>query len=333
MGFTLIRLYTKATKFNYKIDFSLINLSRLKSAIIFFIFAALITFVIESVFVFPPFLSKTPTRNYMNFGLPLIHHFVGLLTFNSVLTLLYLKITGKRKYFFINLFFALVLYFLIMARLMILNVLVVSFITYFIVFSIKIRAFTIFKIVISCVILFYGFIILGDLRLGGIGEDYIYYMTKVNFNQVPPSLAFPYIYITVGIQNTINVIENYEQIYFGGLTVTNLLPLVKIEHLTNSTGLIEFQVQEGLTTFIMGTKDFLDFHLLSPIFSFIKGVIVSIIYIKAKTGRLSYLFFFLSFIFPLSLMSFFSDVMFNSTFTIYALVSFFTVKYIQKIKE
>jgi oligosaccharide repeat unit polymerase len=325
VGFMTVRFArSSTTNVSYKINYDSLNANRLRKVIHFLLYSAILTFIIESIIVFPPLLSNTPTFNYMNFGLPIIHHFISLLKLNCVLTIIYFKITGKKKLLFINLFVAILFYLLIMARLMIINFFLISFISYFIIFRIHIKKTTFIKILFVSFLLLLGFIFLGDLRLGNVGENYIYNISRVDFTKIPAPLALPYIYITVGIQNAINVIESYNSIYYGSITLTSLSPLINI-----NPGLKAFQVTDGLTTFIFGTKAFLDFHYFAPIISFIEGVLIGFLYTKALQGKSMYVLFFLSFLFPACIMSFFSDTIFNSSFAIFLFSSFLIARYLK----
>jgi len=319
-GFFVIGLNRQKNKRYVFLFMRKINSKRLLVVIKAIMILAVVTMIIESIVVTPPLLSMTPNKNYMNFGLPLIHHFISLLTLNIPLTFIYFKATGVKKFIWYNACISCVIFILLTQRLSLLLVLLVLLFSY-VFFNKKffsIKSFLLLSVFFMCFLWF--FIIMGEARLGNVGEGFIANLTKTDQNILPPSLALPYIYVSSGVQNTINLLVNLPQYYFGSYMAVNIAPLITPK-LFFSFDPVVYQVVINFNTFIFPKSFILDFGLLAPIACFIFAALIKLIYKNSLNGSVWSVIFFLSYALPQGMFLFFSDNFFNSSLLIYLIAS------------
>ena len=323
---------TPANRYKHKNSTTIIikgiNLYRLLIVIKFLMVMAVITFIIESVVVTPPLLSNTPNKNYMSFGLPLIHHFISLLLLNIPLTYIYMKATGVKKYVWINIIISFFIFILLTQRLSLLMVSIISFVSY-VYFNrrfLSIKFGVLILLFLSLFLLL--FIFIGEARLGGVGKDFIFELTKVDPDTVPHTLALPYIYISSGVQNTINLFSGLPQHYYGSILIINTIPLVSPDLFFDFNPL-DHQVVINFTTFIFPKLFILDFGFLAPLVCFVFSIVLKAMYKKALEGNIWSLIFYLSYVVPQGMFLFFSDNFFNSSLSIYLFASIIISSFIK----
>ncbi|SMY17004.1 hypothetical protein PAQU9191_02245 [Photobacterium aquimaris] len=310
-------------------NFSNYNRSKIKLVIIFTQLSALLIFIIESLIVTPPLLSSTPNLNYMNFGLPIIHHAISLLNVSCVLSIIYIKLSGKKYLFYFNSILSLCIFTLLTQRLSILIAIIVSYCTYSLVFNVYLTKRKFLNLVLLSILFIGMFILLGESRLGGIKGSAIYEMTEINSDSMPSYLALPYIYITIGIQNTVNYIAGFESIYFGLSGLLRTLPLVSPDDLLGYN-LSNYQARFNFTTFAFPHLMIVDFGYFAPALLLFFGWFINFAYYRAIYENLFWVVFYLSFILPQSIFLFFADNFFSTTLIIYLIYIYMVCYFIRK---
>jgi len=305
----------------HKIEFRKYNVSvlKLKHTIQILTVITILVFVLESIIVKPPLLSESPTKNYMEFGLPILHHFISLYKIIGFLTVLYYLKT-KRKFLLIFCFIiAITMYTLLLARMMIINYIVIILISFIILRNKRINIKQVSFISILACFFLALFIVLGELRLAGVGEEYLRTLSGVYNNNIPSSLVLPYIYFSVSNQNMLLLIENFSDFDFGLGILSSLLPVVDI-NIFETYAIKNFQVSDGLTTFTLGASAFKSFGYFYPLFFLFLGGLVSYFYRKSSKN-LSFQIFYVTFLYPVLVFSFFSDSLLSTSFLIFLVSS------------
>lgn len=334
LGYILFFIIRKNTSFNleYNILQSKINAERLHKAIILINTMAILVFLIESQIVTPALISNTPTYSYMHFGLPVLHHFVNLLLLSISLSVVNYKLFNKKKLFYFTLLLTLLVFTFIMARMMIVLTLLIVFFTFYYFSKKNYIKFLMYSIIII-LIFYYGFTFLGELRtLTSLNDDYFYDIANFNDRNYPSSFVQLYIYLTVNIQNLYNLLVMNVNYYFGMYTFFNILPLLNPNNLFG-INFIDFQVNEGLTTFMFGRLFILDFAYCFLFFIFLFGYFIAYLYYNFMKLKIFFIFFYLVVVIKGVIMAFFSDALFGSSFLINAIVILITAKYIKMRKK
>lgn len=306
-----------------------ISLRRLKFIIIIINLLALIVFFVESALVKPALISNSPTEAYMNFGLPVIHHFVNLLMLTLPLSVIYKRKTRKNFLFVFAFILSITIYTFIMARLQIIIVIFISFLSHYYITGIRKKTWIAF-ILVS--LLFVGFIfpVLGVIRtnIDSSGNmQYFFDLAGMNPNKYSLGFAQIYMYSTISLKNLINVIENFKGTYFGTYSFVNFIPLLKPEYLFDIK-LNDYREQVGLTTFMFGKSLYIDFKYFMHIPIFILGSISAYIYKKSRDNQIFFMLIYIVVLSRVLLISFFSDSLVGSNVVIYFVAIVLVCKYV-----
>lgn len=329
LGFsTIFRSRSRSSSIDYiSLIRAKISIKRLKHVVIFLWVMAIIVFIIESMIVTPPLLSETPNHNYMKFGLPVLHHFISLLIMNLFFSYIYFLLSNKTTILIINLITCMIIFTLLTQRLSIFICLIVLFSSY-IFFKNKFFSLKLIFSLTFPILFFIGFFVfVGQERLGNVDELFILELTKINTNIVPTALALPYMYITAGVQNTLNTITQFNGYYGGVATILNFLPLFDMNSILEFEKL-PYQFLINFTTFSFPNNLILDFSFLAPIACFAFGFLFKLVYVKAINGSLFYITIYISYFLPQGIFLFFSDNFITSSLFIYLFFAIFINSYI-----
>jgi oligosaccharide repeat unit polymerase len=272
-----------------------------------------VTVLEGNIYGFPIF-SNSPTHAYTTYGFPVLHHLTSLAYFAIVLVILTVRVSIASKLFasFI-LILALLSFFPLLARMMLLNLFIVLLFSIYYFYSWSGRQVLFFGLIVVAAFLAL-FIYIGLFRASTDSFSLFNELAKINCDCLGP-FSMVYLYLTISLQNTINLISEHEKLYFGLNTITSLLPLVSLSDLT-SLDLNNYRASRGLTTFIFGTGLYLDFGVLSLVPIFFVGVISSLVYILFRQGRLFFTLVYLCGLVRSLIFGFFSDTLFTTSLVV-----------------
>lgn len=268
-------------------------------------FLGILVFAVESFIVTPPLLSDTPTFNYMSFGLPVLHHFIGLLKINAFLSVILYRNTGRLKHLVYPSLVAIAIFVLIMARLMVIEYLIILIITNWQYTTKNISLKKVVYLLLFGFLCWVFFVQLGNIRTGNLSRMYLEEITGVT-SVVPDIFIFPYMYLTVGIQNMVNLINSVDSFGYGSVFLSDVIPLVNLEGIAGVDGLERFRVHKGLTTFIFGAGFYRDFGVFFLVPMFIVGCGIKYFHLKVDKN-LFYGVVYYCYIFPSIMLFFFTD--------------------------
>lgn len=273
--------------------------------VVFLLFV--MVFLLETAIFGIPFFSGSPTLAYMNYGLPVIHHLITVIYF-VIIFMLALKLSNRissLKIIFVILL-ALVIFVLIFARMQAMNVILTALITYYYFYKVPYRKVIFYglTILVCCGI---AFSFLGNLRTGGI-SDYYVALGEINNESIYP-FAQLYIYITISIQNFINLVSNFESFSFGAYSLFKIIPLVDAGE-TLQIHLSDYMASPGLTTFSLGSSLYVDLGVFSSIAFIFAGYLVGYFYTLFRGGNVFATLCYLGILSRLLIYGFFYDGLF-----------------------
>lgn len=287
-------------------------------------FLGVLVFAVESFIITPPLLSDTPTFNYMNFGLPVLHHFIGLLKINAFLSVMLYRNTGRLKHLVYPGLVAITIFVLIMARLMVIEYLIILIITnwHYTRKKISLKKVTFLLLFgFSCWVFF---VQLGNIRTGNLSRMYMEEITGIA-SDVPDVFIFPYMYLTVGIQNMVNLVNSVDNYGYGAVLMSDVLPLVNFEGIAGVESLEKFRVHKGLTTFIFGAGFYRDFGVFFIVPMSLVGYWIKMFHLRVDKNSFYRILYF-CYIFPGIFLFFFTDSLINTQLLIGIIVAYYINK-------
>lgn len=307
-----------------------INAKKISQLILGILFIILVVFAVESTVQTPPLFSHSPTSAYLNYGLPIIHHFITFIYIAIFLSVIYQIKTGRKVYVFFTTFLAIGLFTILMTRMQILFIFIILFFSYYYIYRLPIRKI-LFYLVLLLIGFYFIFAILGSLRTSLIDStDYYYRLAKFNQDNFDSMFVQFYLYITVNIQNLYLFISNYNNMSLGGYLIMDMFPLLKPQLLFN-IDFANYRVQEGLTTFMFGKVFYIDFGYFFFFFIYIFGFLLGYFY-SVMYKNIILFSIYIVVIAKSILMLFFSDVFFSTNNLILIIFTISFVNYINKKK-
>ncbi|MDC0174116.1 oligosaccharide repeat unit polymerase [Pseudomonadales bacterium] len=297
---------------NYDINFK----------VVFLLFV--MVFLLESTIFGVPFFSASPTYAYMNYGLPVIHHLITLVYF-VVIFMVALRLSnriGSLKVIVV-IILALVIFVLIFARMQALNVILTGLISYYYFYGLRPRKVMFYGLIIfvSCAT---AFTFLGNLRTGGISDHFVI-LGQINSEAIHP-FAQLYIYLTISIQNFINLVSNIDSFKFGAYSLYSIVPLVNAGDVLQ-VNFSDYRASPGLTTFSLGSSFYVDFGVLSYLALALAGYLVGHFYVLFRSGSVFATLCYLGIFSRLLIYGFFYDGLFvTNSIILLGLAYFFSYR-------
>ena len=269
------------------------------------------TFIVEAILFGLPILSQTPTKSYMDYGLPFIHHLTTFGYFAIFLIILSVKLSNANKITaLLVIILVLISYAPILARMQILNVFLITIFSGYYLFNWSNKRILIYAgVILSAFVAL--FIYIGLLRIGNSsGYEYFDKLSRINCDCLGP-FGILYLYFSISVQNTINLINLNDNYYLGLYSVLNIIPKLDPIDLLNAD-ITGFRASPGLTTFVFGSSLWLDFGLFSLFFIVAIGFFVGLVYCSFRRGMIFSAMFYICGLVKLLIFSFFSDSFFTT---------------------
>jgi oligosaccharide repeat unit polymerase len=304
-------------------DSRVLNLDNLQNysinfRVLFLIFTTV--FLLETAIFGIPLFAGSPTLAYMNYGLPVIHHLITLIYF-TIIFLVALKLSkkiGRLKFLFVFLA-AITVFILILARMQLLNVILIALFSYYYFANLKTGKVVFYG---SLVVIFFltSFTFLGEIRTNAV-SDYFVTLGQINNEAIYP-FAQIYIYLTISIQNFIQLVTDIEYFTLGAYTFLSMTPLVDPSDLL-PINLSNFKSSPGLTTFAMGSSFYIDFGIFSYIILFLLGYLSGYFYVQFRLGNILATLCYLGILVRVLIYGFFYDGFFVTNTIILLFAAFF----------
>ena len=289
------------------------------------------TFLIEAFIFGLPLFSDSPTKAYGSYGLSFLHHLTTMAYVAIAFSILTLNLGKTSKInVLIVLLLALITFVPILARMQVLNLFIILLFAnyYFYNWSAK-RILFLSGVIIIC---FVGlFLYIGWLRAGATDAfDYFDRIAKINCDCLGP-FSIIYLYSSVSLQNTINLVANNDSYSYGLFTILSMVPKLDPVTILNSDP-SSFRASPGLTTFTYGSILFLDFGVFSLLFNTLTGIVISISYLQFRAGSLLYMIIYLCGLVRSLLFGFFSDTLYTTSLVVIVIFAItFSYRYVFKI--
>ena len=289
-----------------------INMKRLPVAVVGTALLACSAFLLIASFKEVPYFSPTPNQAYVNFGLPIISHFVNLFFIAGALAVLNFKSTGN--YFLLG--FVVVLataVYSVMTQRLSLIILVISIVGIYLSSVHKPRFFLMLLVAMSTVLCFLGmFIVIESVRLAGVWSGYKIFVSGVSQDWLPEFLVLPYMYLTSGVASALILISELEFFGYGSAMIQSVVPFGSswVHSFADDRAL--YQVAPSFTTLSFPAQLFLDFGYFSVFTALLLGVVSRFLYDRGKR-RIEYALFYYVYVAPKLTFSFFSDGFFSSS--------------------
>jgi oligosaccharide repeat unit polymerase len=295
-------------------------------AIVFLSLIYLISFVVESlVHGELPIFSSDPDDSRKKFGVFGIHLFVTampVILFFIVQYYVLFTSTMKKK-MILGLFFILIFvsYFTLLVRF---NYIMFIFMTAcFIYYSSSLFSTKNIIIAIAGVVLMFYFTL--QIREARYAENFIYVISDMKFSKTYASLAGPYMYITMNLENIARVIDNLDQFTYGYYSFDFVFALTGLKHqLASYYGLEErIFLNSSFNTFPYFYPFYRDFGVTGVmIFSLVLGFITGNVHMSVKTNPTLLNISLYAFCVFFMLLSFFANplTMLNNIFMLFLIV-------------
>jgi oligosaccharide repeat unit polymerase len=270
------------------------------------------------------------SRNYTDFGIPSLHGVLNACYLQSIAIYFYIWLSNKDKKYLILILILLFWPVLMLGRGIFLGAIIQICAIYFM-FN-KIRLYTFIKIFLSIICIIYLFGFLGDIRNTPNPFDYLINDNYRDlFENIPSGFLWVYIYITSGINNIFYNMNIIDPSFVPNYSLSNLIPSTIKRWLNfdpRNDALIFADDNLNISTNYAGFIS--DFGPIGAIFCiYVIQQIASYIYIKARNGKLQYIFAY-SVIFQVLIFSAFYDMFFLLPTLFQLFIAYLFYSYISK---
>ncbi|MBS4027438.1 MAG: oligosaccharide repeat unit polymerase [Ignavibacteriales bacterium] len=263
-----------------------ISEQRLFAIIILLVFAYSFSFVIETIaFGGLPLFSAFPDRARSEFGLFGFHLFVSGMPAILILIAEYFLIVPEHRIqkTFLAILFVWIIgsYFFLLVRLNYITFLVIMFVIAY--YTSRFIRFRNVLFAVGSIVALFAY--LSSIREARYAEHFIYVISDMKFSETYASLAGPYMYIVMNLENFARVVEKLSQFTYGYYTFDFILALTGLKHsLANYFGLTDrIFLISSFNTYPFLLPYFRDFGFLGVVFCpMILGIVISSIYYWMK---------------------------------------------------